>query len=328
MTSIKEVARAAGVSTATVSRVLANKAFIRPETRERVLKAVAELKYRPNLLGRSLRSQRSARIGLVFSDIRNPFFAGLSRAVEDAAYEKGCSVLICNTDEDPRKEALYLDLLHDENVTGIIFSPTQQFSAQSAAYHTDIPMVAIDRYARNLRIDTVLLDNIAAASELAGHLIDGGYRRLGGLFGDASTTGQDRCRGFQEALRARGLEPLATRFVPARIDSGYAAAAIMLDGPEPPDGIFASNSLLAAGAFRAIRERNLHIPDDVALVGFDLTEWGEFVDPPITVIIQPMEEIGCTATDLLFQRIAEPSRPAQQVTLKGKLLVRGSSAPR
>jgi LacI family fructose operon transcriptional repressor len=110
MASIKDVARAAGVSTATVSRVLANKAFIRPETRERVLRAVAELKYRPNLLARSLRSQRRARIGLVFSDIRNPFFAGLSRAVEDAAYEKGCSILICNIDEDPQ-EALYLDLL-------------------------------------------------------------------------------------------------------------------------------------------------------------------------------------------------------------------------
>src|SRR5512143_357534 len=165
MASIKDVARAAGVSTATVSRVLANKAFIRPETRERVLRAVAELKYRPNLLARSLRSQRSARIGLVFADIRNPFFAALSRAVEDAAYEKGCSVLICNTDEDPQKEALYLDLLHDENVTGIIFSPTRQFCARSSSFHTDIPMVAIDRYVRNRRIDTVLLDNIAAASE-------------------------------------------------------------------------------------------------------------------------------------------------------------------
>ena len=101
-----------------------------------------------------------------------------------------------------------------------------------------------------------------------------------------------------------------------------------MDSPEPPDALFTSNSLLAAGAFRAIRERNYRIPHDVALVGFDLTEWGEFVDPPITVIMQPTEEIGCTATELLFQRIAEPNREAQQVTLRGKLLVRGSSAPK
>ena len=127
MTSIKDVAQAAGVSTATVSRVLAKNAPVRPETRERVLQAIAELDYRPNLIARSLRAQKSAKIGLVVSDIRNPFFTAIGRSVEDTAYEQGYSVLMCNTDENPEKEKLYLNILHDENVAGAIFSPTHQF---------------------------------------------------------------------------------------------------------------------------------------------------------------------------------------------------------
>ncbi|MFM8424366.1 MAG: LacI family DNA-binding transcriptional regulator, partial [Chloroflexota bacterium] len=145
MTSIKDVAKAAGVSTATVSRVLANNAPIKPETRDRVLKAVADLNYRPNLIARSLRAQKSAKIGLVVSDIRNPFFTAIGRAVEDAAYEQGYSVLMCNTDENPEKEELYLNLLYDENVAGVIFSPTHQFNINSQTYNQKMPFVIIDR---------------------------------------------------------------------------------------------------------------------------------------------------------------------------------------
>src|SRR5512143_1198933 len=222
MASIKDVARAAGVSTATVSRVLANKAFIRPETRERVLRAVAELKYRPNLLARSLRSQRSARIGLVFSDIRNPFFAALSRAVEDAAYERGYSVLICNTDEDPKKEAMYLELLRDENVAGIVFSPTQLYSSQPLAHDSHTPVLIIDRLVADRSLDTVVLDNVTAAYELTGHLLRNGYCRLAGLFGDSSITGQERFTGFRNAIQERGFEPQSHAFIAPRISAGYA----------------------------------------------------------------------------------------------------------
>src|SRR6266851_6769562 len=126
MVSIKDVAEAAGVSTATVSRVLSNGLHVRPEVRERVMVAVERLGYRPNLLARSLRSQQTNTIGLIVSDIRNPFFTSISRAVEDTAYEQGFSLILCNTDENPEKEAIYLNLMHDENVAGIIMSPTRQ----------------------------------------------------------------------------------------------------------------------------------------------------------------------------------------------------------
>ncbi len=329
MPSIKDVAQAAGVSIATVSRVLANAdAPIRPETRERVLKAVADLNYRPNLVARSLRAQKSARIALVVSDIRNPFFTAIGRAVEDCAYERGYTVLMCNTDENPEKEELYLNVLHDESVAGIIFSPTQQFGAKLPTYHSDIPFVIIDRAVDTREADMVLLDNVAAAYELTRHLLDNGYRKLAGLFGDASTTGQERSRGFHKALKERQLTPIAAHFIAPRIRQGFEATLSLLDLPNRPDAIFTSNSLLTAGALEAIRARKLSVPRDVALVGFDETTWGALVEPPITVIAQPTEEIGRTATELLFQRIAEPSRPPRTVILKGQLLVRGSSTKR
>ena len=328
MSSIKDVAKAAGVSTATVSRVLANNASIKAETRRRVLEAVARLNYRPNLIARSLRAQKSARIGLVVSDIRNPFFTAIGRAVEDAAYERGYSVLMCNTDENPEKEELYINLLHDENVAGVIFSPTQQFGASFNTFHAKMPFVIIDRAVEGNEIDMVLLDNMTAAYELTAHLLENGYRKLAGLFGDASITGQERSRGFHKALKDFRLSPLAAHFVSPRIKQGYDAALALLEGDSRPDAIFTSNSLLTAGALQAMRDKKISIPNEMALVGFDETTWGALVDPPITVIAQPTEEIGRAATELLFQRIQEPARPPKTVILKGSLIARGSSAGR
>lgn len=326
MASIKDVAKAAGVSTATVSRVLANNAPIKPKTRERVLKAVAELNYRPNLIARSLRIQKSAKIGLVVSDIRNPFFTAIGRAVEDVAHEQGYSVLMCNTDEDPEKEELYLNLLYDENVAGVIFSPTHQFNIASKTYNQKMPFVIIDRAIASNDVDMVLLDNVAAAYELTEHLIKNGYKKLAGLFGDASTTGQERSRGFHKALKDHHLTPVAVHFIAPRIQQGYETSMALLSQSDRPDAIFTSNSLLTAGVYQAVRESRLKIPDDLAVVGFDETTWGELVDPPVTVIAQPTEEIGRTATELLFQRIQEPSRSPKTVILKGLLIARGSSA--
>jgi LacI family fructose operon transcriptional repressor len=289
---------------------------------------VEQLNYRPNLIARSLRAQKSARIGLVVSDIRNPFFTAISRAVEDAAYEQGYSVLLCNTDENPEKEELYLNVLHDENVAGIIFSPTQQFGARLATFESNIPLVIIDRAVDTREADRVLLDNIAAGYELTIHLLENGYRKLAGLFGNASTTGRERNKGFHKALGEYQLKPIAEHFISPRIKQGYEATLAMFEQAERPDAIFTSNSLLTAGAFQAIRDRKLRVPDDVALVGFDETTWGALVDPPVTIIAQPTEEIGRTATELLFQRIKEPMRSLRTVILKGILVARGSSAPR
>jgi len=330
MASIKDVAEAAGVSTATVSRVLSNGQHVRPEVRERVLAAVKRLEYRPNLVARSLRAQHSNTIGLIVSDIRNPFFTSISRAVEDTAYAQGFSVLLCNTDENPEKEAIYLNLMRDENVAGIIFSPTRRTAANFATRNLTFPTVVVDRSISDGDVDVVLLDNVDSAYRLTTHLIENGYQRIGGLFGETSTTGRERRQGFEKALRAHGLTPASElmKYVPPRIEAGYSVALAMLNSAQPPEALFTSNSLLGAGALQAIRERHLAIPDDVALVTFDETIWASLVQPAITLIAQPTDEIGRTAAELLLQRIAEPHRPTRQVILKGQLLARGSSAPR
>ena len=330
MVSIKDVAEAAGVSTATVSRVLSNGLHVRPEVRERVMAEVERLGYRPNLVARSLRSQHSNTIGLIVSDIRNPFFTSISRAVEDTAYEQGFSVFLCNTDENPEKETIYLNLMQDASVAGIIFSPTRQAIANFTASNLPFPLVVVDRSVPGVDVDAVLLDNIDAAYRLTTHLIENGYRRIAALCGEMSTTGRERQSGYEKALRAHGLAPAAelVKYVQPKIEAGHTAALRMLDSAQPPDALLTTNSLLAAGALQAIRERNLTIPDDIALVTFDETTWASLVQPAITLIAQPTYEIGKTAAELLMQRVTDPTRATRQVILKGQLLVRGSSTPR
>lgn len=327
MVKIKDVAAAAGVSTATVSRVLSDHPHVRAEVRDRVLAAVAELEYRPNLLARSLRAQQTNTIGLILPDIRNPFFAGISRAVEDIAYEHGMTVILCNTDENPEREALYLEVMRAEQVSGVILSSTQRI-ARLADLNLDVPVVLVDRAFKNSDVDAVLLDNMSAAAELTTHLLERGYRRIAALIGDTNTTGRERQRGYEAALREYGLAPIQSlmKIVRPRIDTGCAAAIELLEAGQPPDAILAGNSLLTAGALQAIRERNLRIPQDVAVVGFDEPLWASLVEPAITTMAQPTDDIGKTATELLLQRIAEPQRPARKVILQGELHVRASSA--
>jgi LacI family transcriptional regulator, fructose operon transcriptional repressor len=330
MASIKDVANAAGVSTATVSRVLSNGLHVRPEVRARVMTAVEELAYRPNLVARSLRSQQSNKIGLIVSDIRNPFFTAISRAVEDTAYEQGYSTFLCNTDENPEKETIYLNLMRDESVAGVIFSPTRQTAANFTTATLDFPTVVVDRSIEYGDADGVLLDNVDAAFRLTMHLLENGYRSIGAICGDMSTTGRERYAGYEKALRTHGLIPNQehVRYVLPKIETGYATTLKMLDASPRLDALLTTNSLLAAGAFQAIRERGLVIPDDIALVTFDETTWAALVQPAITLIDQPTYEIGKTAIELLLQRIVDPGRPTRQVMLKGQLVVRGSSAAR
>ncbi len=327
MVKIKDVADAAGVSTATVSRVLANKPHVRQEVKARVMKVVKKLNYRPNRVARSLRSQKSTIIGLIVSDIENPFFQQVGRAVEDAAHERGYSVMLCNNDEDPDKEQRYLNLIRDENLAGIILSPTRQTADSfSATSELNIPMVVIDRRVSDAEVDNILIDNVQAAHTITTHLIEHGYRRIGAIFGIGSTTGRERREGFVQALKAYDLQPSTdlVKYANPREDDGFNTTLKMLQLPEPPEAILTSNSLLAAGALRALRESKKAIPEEVAFASFDETTWAKLVVPALTVIKQPTYEIGRTATELLIKRIQDPTRSTREVTLKSKLIVRQS----
>ena len=327
MVSIKDVAEAAGVSTATVSRVLAEKPHVRSEVRDHVLAVVEELNYRPNRVARSLRAQKSNIIGLIVSDIQNPFFTQICRAVEDAAYTEGMSIFLCNTDEDPAKEAMYLKLMRDERVSGIILSPTQKTSNNFIEItNAHLPVVVIDRHVRNVDIDSVLIDNVESSHRIIEHLIGHGYQRIGGVFGSGSTTGRERREGYLKALKDHDFKPSAELvfFVEAREAEGYRAVRELLKLPAPPDAVFTSNGLLAAGAFRALRESDLKMPQEIAFATFDETPWSTLVDPPLTVIEQPTFEMGRTAVEMLVNRIQDPGRSTREVILKSRLVVRRS----
>jgi len=327
MVKIKDVADAAGVSTATVSRVLAKKPHVRAEVQKRVMEVVRKLNYRPNRVAQNLRSNTSKIISLIISDIENPFFQRVSRAVEDTAQEHGYSVMLSNTDENPSKEETCLNLLRDENVAGVIFSPTSQavehLSEISSMY---MPVVIIDRHVHDADVDNVLIDNIPSAHALTSHLIEHRYRRIGGIFGGGSVTGRERREGFLRALQDNNIKPNydLIKYSKPREEEGYNTAMKLLELENPPDAIITSNSLLAAGVLLAIREKKLQIPGDIAFASFDDTTWAQLINPALTVIEQPTYEIGRTATELLIKRIQDPARSNREVVLKTRLIVRKS----
>jgi LacI family transcriptional regulator, fructose operon transcriptional repressor len=325
MPSIKDVAAEAGVSTATVSRVLSNKPYITEGVRDRVMAAVKKLGYRPNQVARSLRSQQSTTIGLIVSDVCNPFFTDVSRSVEDCAYRQGYSVFLCNSDGNEKKELTYLQEMCDKNVAGIILSPTKKTCDNFNRLNLSLPIVTYDRSIQGCKVDSITIDNFDAAYQSTQHLLTNGYRRIAGIFCN-EFTGIERRAGFEKAIREANLAPPPVIINESKIESGYKATLKMLTLLNPrPDAIFATDNLILEGAMLAINELGMKIPGEVGLVGFDDVSWMTLVQPPLTVVRQPTDEIGRIAVDLIMRRIAEPTRPPVQITLKSNLISRGSS---
>jgi DNA-binding LacI/PurR family transcriptional regulator len=328
--TIKDVARLAGVSTTTVSRVLTNERYVKEEVRNAVREAIARLNYKPSRTARSLRAQKSKIIGLIISDIQNPFFTSLVRAVEDVAYQHKYAVFLCNTDEKSDKEKFYLDLMQGEQVAGVIVSPCYEKDDPCLSLlKAHIPFVIIDRQLTDMDVDTVAVNNVQSAYDLVDHLIADGHTRIGAVLGDLTvTTGRERYEGYVRALAAHNipLNPLFVRTGVPREETGYCLTEDLLILPEAPTALFTGNSLLTMGAMRAIYGRGMHIPDDIALVAFDEINWMSLVQPALTVVAQPTYELGEAAANLLLSRIQNPARPPQKVIAQGLLTVRQSCA--
>ena len=324
--SINDVARVAGVSKSTVSRAL-GEGSVSDTVRERVLAAVRATGYRPNMAARRLRSQHTDVLGVIVADIRNPFFTALIHVVEKAAHEAGMRLTLCNTDEDPEREAECLELMQDERIAGLILAPTRGTVGRASRLALDCPVVLIDRTVPGSRHDAVVLDNQAAMAELVEHLWEQGHRRIGGLFGSTSTTAAERRDGYLTAMQNHGLEA-AYREVAPTVDAAIAEVDHWLRQPDRPDALVASNSLLLMGALKAARSAGLRIPQDLALAGFDNERWTELVEPGITVMEQPVEDMGRAAMALLLERIETPHLPVRRLTMHGRCLPRESTAPR
>ncbi|MCA9836707.1 MAG: LacI family DNA-binding transcriptional regulator [Trueperaceae bacterium] len=317
---IKDVARLAGVSSATVSRVLANKPHVRDSVKNRVLAAVNELGYEPNRVARSLRVQRSSIIGLIISDVQNSFFNTVVRAIEDSFYEHGYAVFLCNSDEDPEKERMYLNLLKAERVAGVILTPTGRAAETlKSLVQADIPVVVIDRAVPGLELDTVTTNNQEAAYTLVKHLIKQGHRKIAGIFPDLSiTTGLERYEGYSSALKEAGLpvNPALIKTGKPVTADGYTLARELLK--EQPDAIFSATKLMTLGVLRAVQEKGLSIPEDITLAAFDKLDWMPF-QPQMSFAEQPTYDLGKTAAQLLLDRFIHPDYAGRKRTLKTKL---------
>jgi LacI family transcriptional regulator len=342
--TITDVARRANVSTATVSRVLSGGGAARDETRERVLAAARELGYRPSGVARSLRQRATRTLGLIVTDIENPFFPELVRTVEDAAREQGYAILLCNASDDPEREAGYLDLLVDRWVDGVVIAASNLgVRHREWLLAAPLPIVLVNSVDRAIDLPTIASDSVLGGRLAAEHLVALGHRRFGIVTaGPRNLDAPDRLRGAQSALREAGI-PSSDAHVAIEeptVAGGQRAAAAMLAGDPAVTALVAYNDLMAIGAMRAVRASERRVPDDISVVGFDDVDLAAFVDPPLTTIAQATAEMGRWAVDELTRRLGRPAtgagsngrgdeapEPAAHVILPVRLVVRGSSGP-
>ncbi|HEY8582041.1 MAG TPA: LacI family DNA-binding transcriptional regulator [Capillimicrobium sp.] len=298
------MAERASVSPATVSRVLNGDPRVGASYRERVLRAVQELDYRPNQLARNLRRQRSATVGVIVSDIENPHFGEALRAIEDQAFAAGYRVLVCNTDERAEKQRVYLETMIDERVIGVIIAPSDPDGPQiSRLLDLGIPVVAFDREVTDPRADAVLGENVRAAREATRLLVDEGHRRIAFIAGRTDVeTGAERLTGYELAMRDAGL---AVSIVDGgfRLAAGYSAVAGLLASDDRPSALVVANNLMTLGALNAIRDARLRVSADIAVVAIDDPAWAALVDPPLTALAQPVRRMADDAMELLLERV-------------------------
>jgi LacI family transcriptional regulator len=338
MSTISDVAKRAGVSAMTVSRVLNGTGYTSVETRARVEAAVEELGYVPNALARQLRSKRTKTIALLVSDISNPFFTTIARGVEDVAMGHGFSVMYCNTDESEAEEERYLLMLIERQVDGVLLVPARSSGESFRLLHNHhVPVVTLDRRVDARGVDTVLCDSEAGAHALAGHLLELGHRRIAVLTGRPTiSTSVDRVAGARRALEEAGLE-LPDELVhyggflfgkSNQADGHRMTQQMLAAAGEMPSAVLCANNFIAFGAIRALREAGLRVPDDISVVAFDdlPEEW--ISEPFLTVAAQPAYRIGHEAAELLLRQIEGHQEPTgQSIVLPFEMRIRRSSAP-
>ena len=329
MSTINDVARRAGVSPVTVSRVINDTGNVSIATREKVERAIEDLGYVPSVMARSLRSKRTRTLALIVSDITNPFWTTIARGVEDAAQSHDYSVFLYNTDENPLKQRRCLDVVAAQRVDGAIIAPYDSDARNLATLRQrNIPTVIVDRRLEGWEVDSVYSDSVSGARALVQHLIGLGHTRIAMLAGPANTsTAQDRTTGYCMALAEAGIS-VDRRLIKQgeyRITSGEELAYQVLDEGLKPTAIFAANNTIAMGVIQALGKRGLRIPQDVALVAFDDLPHLSALFPFLTVVVQPAYDMGVNAAQLLLSRLdSEVSLPPRCVVLPTRLIVRHS----
>jgi LacI family transcriptional regulator len=328
--TLREVGRLAGVSAMTVSRVINGRAGVDAETQRKVEQAIEALDYVPNRIARGLLSQKTQTIGLIVPDVVNPFFGPVVRGAETTARRAGYRVLLCNSEGDLRLERAYIEDLVAHRVEGLLLAPASDETRHSIfpLLRGSFPVVLLDRSLPESDCDLVVSDSVSGARRLTEHLIAIGHRSIAHLTdADDTSTGRDRLQGYREALATAGIPARDELVFRTTVDQlgGYRAAQEVLALDPRPTAIFAVNNMTAIGAMKALRERDLSVPEDMALVCFDDVEHLAVLSPFLTVVDQPAETLGSLGAQLLLERIAGKAGPrSRRVVLQTDLIVRRS----
>lgn len=330
MPNIRDVAKLAGVAPITVSRCVNNSGYCSPETRTKIEAAIAQLGFVPNRLASGLRSKRTNTLALVLTDITNPYFTTIARGVEDMASEAGYTVIFCNTDESVSKERMYVQMLLEKRVDGILLVPAQSTPDSVALIQKhDTPVIVLDRRVPNVKTDIVRCDSEEGAYQLTRLLLSLGHRQIAILDGpkDVSTS-KDRLDGYRRAMTEAGISNSTRQeyigsFTQA---SGYEMTRKAFSRSPNPTGLFAANNFIAYGALKALQELGLRVPEDVAVVGFDDLPPALVAFPFLTVAVQPAYEMGQKAIEILLNKLsATPSDCCEEVILQAEIIIHQSS---
>lgn len=327
--TIRDVADAAGVSQSTTSRALRNQGYVAADVRERVHKAAAKLGYVPDAMARHLRQQVSRSIGVLVSDLRNPFYAELASGASRAARRAGYTVMLIDDQLLAEEEVEASEAFASMRVAGVVITA---LSARVPHYllHQQIPVVEVDRQFAAESCDAVVVENRVAATALTEHLLDLGHRRIALLVDETRwTTGRERVRGYEQALSRAGIgiDPSLEVTAGWDVEEARRTALALLRGPHRPTGVFAANAVLAEGVWRAAAELGLRIPADLSVVSFEEAPWMTLVSPKLTAVRQDGSALGEAAVIRLLERIEAPTTPISTLVFRAEVTVRESSGP-
>lgn len=329
MASMKDVAEKAGVSIATVSHVINGTRFVKKETKQKVLNAMEELNYYPNYIARSLRSQKSNTIGLLVSNISNFFFTGVAEGIENTLRNYGYNLILGNSDEKLENEKKQLKVFNAQMVDGLIMAPTVYDYDYSGKLFKNVncPVVIFDCKPLAYKGDCVLVDNVKGAYEAVSFLIDKGHRKIGIVAGGLHlTTSIERLDGYKKALLDHGLQvddSLIKIGKNTRYNTGYYLAKELIEETEVT-ALFVINNLMTIGVIEFLKENNIKIPEELAIIGFDDYKWASITAPPLTVVKQPVDEIGKKAAELVLKRIKGDKSSFKEYRLPTELIIRDS----
>ena len=318
MITMRDVAQLAGVSITTVSHVINSTRSVAPDTKASVLDAIEQTGYTGDAIARSLVTGGTRSLGVAISLVANPYFAELLAAIEHETTRSGYTLVLADTHDEPEAEQSAVRTLRSRRVDGLILTPSAQASTTvlPELRRLGIPIVLLDRLTTSQDVDQVGPENVYATSGLVRHLAELGHRRIGMISGSPGlATSSERVLGYRLGLGRAKLRWDDTLVVSGASAAAPAAAALgsLLDLPDPPTAVVAGNNVMLSGVLHECRRRGVRVGTDLAVVGYDDVEWADLVDPPITTVAQPIDEMGRTAVRLLLDRIADPSRaPATQ----------------